>query len=62
MIKVRDKPRRDIQGAHELGMGMVRLMREPNRIKPDIVDPDFKIRNLSDLKSILHARAMLISS
>lgn len=53
VIMVGDNPRMDIQGAHELGMATVRLMRGPNRTKPDLIDPDFKIKNLSDLKSIL---------
>lgn len=55
VIMVGDNPRTDIQGAHDLGMVTVRLMRGPNRTKPDLVDPDFKIRNLSALASIVHA-------
>lgn len=55
VIMVGDNPRTDIQGAHNLGIGTVRLMRGPNRTKPDLVDPDFKIRNLSALASIVQA-------
>lgn len=55
VIMVGDNPRTDIQGAHNLGIGTVRLTRGPNRTKPDLVDPDFKIRNLSALASIVHA-------
>jgi putative hydrolase of the HAD superfamily len=54
VIMVGDDPRADVQGAHDLGMGTVRLMRGPNRAKPDLVNPDFKIRNLSTLASIAH--------
>lgn len=55
VIMVGDNPRTDIQGAYNLGIGTVRLMRGPNRTKPDLVDPDFKIRNLSALASIVQA-------
>jgi len=55
VIMVGDSPKTDIQGAHDLGICTVRLMRGPNRTKPDLVDPDFKIRNLSALASIVHA-------
>lgn len=55
VIMVGDNPRTDIQGAHNLGIGTVRLMRGPNRTKPDLVDPDCKIRNLSALASIVQA-------
>ena len=55
VIMVGDNPRTDIQGAHNLGIGTVRLMRGPNRTKPDLVEPDFKIRNLSALASIVQA-------
>jgi putative hydrolase of the HAD superfamily len=56
VIMVGDNPRTDIQGAHNLGMRTVRLMRGPNRKKPDLVAPDFKIGNLSALASIMQAR------
>jgi len=55
VIMVGDGPKTDIQGAYNLGIRTVRLMRGPNRTKPDLVDPDFKIRNLSALASIVHA-------
>jgi len=55
VIMVGDSPKTDIQGAHNLGIRTVRLMRGPNRTKPDLVNPDFKIRNLSALASIVHA-------
>lgn len=51
-IMVGDNPRTDIQAAHDLGMGTVRLMRGPNRTKPDMVKPDFRISNLSMLGQI----------
>lgn len=54
VIMVGDNPRTDIQAARDLGMITVRLMRGPNRTKPDLVNPDFKIRNLSALASIIH--------
>lgn len=54
VIMVGDNPKTDIQGAHHLGIGTVRLIRGPNRSKPDIVDPDFKIRNLTAFESILN--------
>ena len=57
VIMVGDNPRTDIKGAHNLGIGAVRLVRGPNRTKPDLVDPDFKIRNLSALASIVHAHS-----
>lgn len=53
-IMVGDNPRTDIQGAHELGMVTVRLKRGPHRNNPDLVKPDFKIRNLSSLISIVN--------
>ena len=59
VIMVGDSPRTDIQGAHDLGIATVRLMRGPNRAKPDLVDPDFKIRNLSALASIVQARTQI---
>lgn len=52
-IMVGDNPENDIQGAHNLGMTTVRLIRGPNRRKPDTVKPDFKIRNLPDLVPII---------
>jgi len=55
VIMVGDNPKTDIQAAHNLGIDTIRLMRGPNRTKPDLVNPDFKIRNLSALASILHA-------
>ncbi|MDI6905854.1 MAG: HAD hydrolase-like protein, partial [Candidatus Bathyarchaeia archaeon] len=51
---VEDNPRTDIQAAHELGMVTVRLMRGPNRTKPNLVAPDFEIQNLSTLASIIN--------
>lgn len=53
-IMVEDNPRTDIQAAHELGMVTVRLMRGPNRTKPNLVAPDFEIQNLSTLASIIN--------
>lgn len=53
VIMVGDNPTNDIQGAHNLGIQTVRLLRGPNRTKPDIVKPDFKIRNISNLISII---------
>ncbi len=52
-IMVRDDPKNDIQGAHNLGIQTVRLMRGPNRTKTDIVKPDYEIRNLTELLAIL---------
>jgi len=52
-MMVGDNPLSDIQGAHDIGMSTVRLMRGPNRNKPDIVKPDFKIKNLSTLATIV---------
>ncbi|MFQ6064168.1 MAG: HAD family hydrolase [Candidatus Bathyarchaeia archaeon] len=54
VIMVGDNPRTDIQAAKDLGIFSIRLMRGPNRTKPDLVDPDFKIRNLSTLRSIIN--------
>jgi len=53
-IMVGDNPRTDIQAADDLGIVTIRLMRGPNRTKLDLVDPDFKIRNLSTLISIIN--------
>lgn len=55
VIMVGDNPRTDIQAAHDIGMRTVRLMRGPNRTKPDMVGPDLKIRNFSTLFSIIRA-------
>jgi len=52
-IMVGDNPISDIQGAHNLGMCTVRLMRGPNRAEPDKVAADFKIKNLSNLVNIV---------
>ncbi|MFZ0965725.1 MAG: HAD family hydrolase [Candidatus Bathyarchaeia archaeon] len=52
-IMVGDNPTSDIQGAHNLGMCTVRLMRGPNRAEPDKVAADFKIKNLSKLVNIV---------
>jgi len=52
-IMVGDNSTSDIQGAHNLGICTVRLMRGPNRIEPDTVAADFKIKNLSKLADIL---------
>lgn len=52
-IMVGDNPKTDIQAAHDIGMATVRLMRGPNRAKPDIVKADFKIKNLSTLTTIV---------
>jgi HAD superfamily hydrolase (TIGR01509 family) len=54
VIMVGDNPKTDIKGAHDLGMSTVRLMRGPNRMQPDCVEADFKIRNFSTLASIIH--------
>jgi len=54
VLMVGDNPREDILGSHDLGMGTVRLMRGPNRSRPDLVAPRFKIRNLSTLVSIVN--------
>ncbi|MHA1961057.1 MAG: HAD family hydrolase [Candidatus Thorarchaeota archaeon] len=53
-IMVGDDPETDILGAHRTGMLTARLTRGPNRTKPNLVEPDFLIRNLSSLKSIVH--------
>lgn len=53
VIMVGDSPQNDIQGAHNLGIQTVRLMRGPNRTKPDIVKPDYKIWNFSNLLPII---------
>jgi len=53
-IMVGDNPRTDIQGAHALGIITVRLLRGLHRNNPDVVKPDFKIRNFSSLKSIIN--------
>jgi HAD superfamily hydrolase (TIGR01662 family) len=52
-MMVGDNPASDIKGAHDLGMWTARLMRGPNRTKPDKVPPDFRIRNLSELTRIV---------
>jgi len=52
-IMVGDNPSSDIQGAHNLGICTVRLMRGPNRTKLDVAEADFKIRNLQTLKKIV---------
>jgi len=52
-IMVGDNPTSDIQGAHDLGMCTVRLMRGPNRTERDAVEADFKIKNLSKLADIV---------
>jgi len=52
-VMVGDNPKTDIQGAHELGVSTVRLMRGPNRTQPDSVKTDFKIRNFSTLPSVV---------
>lgn len=54
VIMVGDSPQNDIQGAKNLGIQTARLMRGPNRTKTDIVKPDYKIRNLSNLLSIVN--------
>lgn len=56
-IMVGDNPSSDIQGAHNLGMRTIRLMRGPNRTQPDIVAPDFKVKNLSMLATIICKRS-----
>jgi len=53
-IMVGDNPTSDIQGAHSLGIGTVRLLRGPNRKTPDVVEPNFKIRNFQTLATIVH--------
>jgi len=53
VLMVGDNPRVDIKAAYDLGIGTVRLMRGPNRTRPDIVKPDFRIRNLSTLATIV---------
>jgi putative hydrolase of the HAD superfamily len=52
-MMIGDNPTSDIQGAHNLGMCTVRLMRGPNRMEPDAVEADFRIRDLSKLADIL---------
>jgi len=52
-IMIGGNPTSDIQGAHNLGMCTVRILRGPNRIEPDIVEAGFKIRNLSELADIV---------
>jgi putative hydrolase of the HAD superfamily len=52
-MMVGDNPTSDIQGAHNLGICTVRLMRGPNRMEPDAVEADFKIGNLSELVDFL---------
>jgi len=52
-IMIGDNPSSDIQGAHNLGIRTVRLMRGPNRTEPDVVEADFKIRNLQTLTNIV---------
>jgi HAD superfamily hydrolase (TIGR01549 family) len=59
VLMVGDNPSADIEGARDVGIGTVRLLRGPNRTKPDAVDPDFKIRNLSALTAIIHALSSL---
>jgi len=54
VLMVGDNPKNDIKGAHDLGMSTIRLMRGPNRIQPDCVEANFKIRNFSTLPSIIH--------
>jgi len=54
VMMVGDNPLSDIQGAHDIGMCTVRLMRGPNRIEPDAVTPDFKIRKFSTLLTIVN--------
>jgi len=56
-IMVGDNPSSDIQGAHNLGMCTIRLMRGPNRTEPDIVAPDFRVKNLSMLSTIVCNRS-----
>jgi HAD superfamily hydrolase (TIGR01549 family) len=53
VIMVGDNPGTDILASHNYGMKTARLMRGPNRIKPDLVTPDFKIKNLPTLTSIV---------
>lgn len=53
VIMVGDNPKTDIGGAHNLGISTVRLMRGPNRIVPDQVEADFRIRNFSTLAPII---------
>jgi len=55
-IMVGDNPSSDIQGAHNLGMCAIRLMRGPNRTEPDVVAPDFRVKNLSMLATIVCKR------
>jgi len=54
-MMVGDNPISDIQGAHSLGMCTVRFMRGPNQTEPDVVEADFKIRNLSTLTNIVRS-------
>lgn len=53
VIMVGDNPKTDMKGAHDLGIGTVRLMRGPNRTQADCIRPDFKIRDFSRLLSII---------
>jgi len=52
-LMVGDNPSSDIQGAHNLGICTVRLMRGPNRTKLGGAEADFKIRNLQMLRNIV---------
>jgi HAD superfamily hydrolase (TIGR01549 family) len=54
VMMVGDNPVADIQGAHDIGMCTVRLMRGPNRTEPDIVVPDFRIKNLLALSTVVN--------
>lgn len=53
VLMVGDNPKTDIKGAHDLGICTVRLMRGVCRTQSNIVKPDFRIRNISSLVSIV---------
>jgi HAD superfamily hydrolase (TIGR01509 family) len=55
VVMVGDNPKADIRGAHDLGMGTIRLIRGPNRAQPDCVEVDFKVNDFSILVSIIRS-------
>lgn len=52
-MMVGDNPEKDIQGAYQVGITTVRLLRGSHRGKPDAVKPDYTIRNIQGLISIV---------
>jgi len=53
VVMVGDNPKTDIEGAYDLGMRTVRLIRGPNRMQPWQVEADFRTRNFSTLVVII---------